>query len=144
MRPSQNQAALNSSAHLPKIKLGQIRGHGTYRYGRSYRSRALRSGRPFSVAGPTARSGRIGGSIADAGSAYNEGNPPATLPYGDGTVANPAQHRAPGSMLGLEQRAWLLETIKDVSRSLEALGQRHAPATYAAGHVYPPLCRLSR
>jgi len=50
--------------------------------------------------------------IADAGSAYASGNPPATLPYGDGTVANPARERAPGSLLGLEQRDWFLQTMQ--------------------------------
>ena len=50
--------------------------------------------------------------IADAGKAYAGGRPPATLPYGDGTVANPARERAPGSCLGETQRAWLLETLQ--------------------------------
>jgi len=50
--------------------------------------------------------------IADGGSAYAGGNPPATLPFGDGTMANPAKDRAPGSMLGLQQRAWFLNTMK--------------------------------
>jgi len=49
--------------------------------------------------------------IADGGTAYNGGNPPDTLPYGDGTTPNPARHRAPGTMLGLEQREWFLETV---------------------------------
>ena len=34
--------------------------------------------------------------IADAGRAYNDGQPPATLPYGDGDVPNPGLDRAPG------------------------------------------------
>jgi alkaline phosphatase D len=50
--------------------------------------------------------------IADAGAEYEGGNPPVTLPWGDGTVANPAQQRPPGSMLGPAQRTWLLESIK--------------------------------
>ncbi len=50
--------------------------------------------------------------IADGGSAYGGGNPPVTLPFGDGAVANPAKDRAPGSMLGLEQRKWFLDTLK--------------------------------
>jgi alkaline phosphatase D len=50
--------------------------------------------------------------IADAGTAYADGKPLATLPYGDGTVANPARERAPGSMLGPEQREWFLDTVK--------------------------------
>lgn len=50
--------------------------------------------------------------IADAGNAYNDGNPPDTLPYGDGTVANPARERAPGSLLGEEQRNWFVDTLQ--------------------------------
>jgi alkaline phosphatase D len=50
--------------------------------------------------------------IADAGSAYAQGNPPAILPYGDGAVPNPAKDRAPGTMLGPEQRKWFLDTLK--------------------------------
>ncbi|MEZ5571881.1 MAG: alkaline phosphatase D family protein [Halioglobus sp.] len=50
--------------------------------------------------------------IADAGSAYGGGHPPATLPYGDGTTANPARDRPPGTMLGEAQREWFLDTMK--------------------------------
>jgi alkaline phosphatase D len=50
--------------------------------------------------------------ITDAGSAYHDGKPPAVLPYGDGTVPNPARDRKPASMLGLEQRAWFLSTME--------------------------------
>ena len=49
--------------------------------------------------------------IADAGNTYNDGNPPATLPVGDGTIPNPARDRPPGSLLGLEQRDWLLQSM---------------------------------
>lgn len=50
--------------------------------------------------------------IADAGNAYAAGNPPASLPWGDGTVPNPAKERPPGSMLGVEQRDWFMGAIK--------------------------------
>ncbi len=50
--------------------------------------------------------------IADAGSAYDGGNPPATLPYGDGTVPNPGLGREPGTMLGRGQRDWFLDTLE--------------------------------
>lgn len=51
--------------------------------------------------------------IADAGAAYADGNPPATLPWGDGTVANPAKERPPGSMLGTEQREWFMQAVSE-------------------------------
>jgi alkaline phosphatase D len=50
--------------------------------------------------------------IADAGRAYNDGNPPDTLPYGDGSVGNPARDRAPGSCLGQAQRDWFLNSMQ--------------------------------
>jgi alkaline phosphatase D len=50
--------------------------------------------------------------IADAGTEYAGGNPPATLPWGDGTVANPARERPPGSMLGPGQRTWFIESLR--------------------------------
>jgi alkaline phosphatase D len=49
--------------------------------------------------------------IADAGRTYNDGRPPAVLPYGDGTIANPAREREPGSCLGQSQRDWLLAAV---------------------------------
>jgi alkaline phosphatase D len=60
--------------------------------------------------------------ITDGGTAYNDGNPPDTLPYGEGTVPNPARHRAPGTMLGLEQRAWFLETLASSGASWKLWG----------------------
>lgn len=51
--------------------------------------------------------------IADAGSAYNEGNPPKLLPFGDGTTPNPAWEREPGTVLGTEQRGWFLTRLID-------------------------------
>lgn len=50
--------------------------------------------------------------MADAGEAYNGGNPPATLPYGDGTTPNPGKGREPGTLLGREQREWFLGTLE--------------------------------
>lgn len=46
--------------------------------------------------------------IADAGKAYNNGSPPDLLPFGDGSVANPAKNREPGTILGSQQRSWML------------------------------------
>jgi len=51
--------------------------------------------------------------ILDAGREYNGGTPPATLPFGDGTRANPARERAAGTMLGAEQKAWFKQALAD-------------------------------
>lgn len=50
--------------------------------------------------------------IADAGRAYNDGEPPATLPYGDGTEPNPGLDRDPGTLFGAAQRDWFLDTLE--------------------------------
>ena len=50
--------------------------------------------------------------MADAGKAWQGGRPDPFLPYGDGSVENPGRERAPGTMLGLEQRQWLLERLE--------------------------------
>ena len=106
----QNQAALNSLRIYRKLSWGKYVDI-VLTDTRSYRSApCLPHGLSASMELPLDPVELV--SIADAGSVYNEGNPPKTLPFGDGTVPNPAQHRAPGSMLGLEQRDWFLETIK--------------------------------
>jgi alkaline phosphatase D len=51
--------------------------------------------------------------ITDSGREYSDGNPPATLPYGDGRVPNPAKDRAPGTILGQTQRDWFLDTLQN-------------------------------
>ncbi|NND66215.1 MAG: hypothetical protein HKN19_01390 [Halioglobus sp.] len=50
--------------------------------------------------------------IADAGRAYADGNPPPTLPYGDGTVPNPGLDREPGTLFGEAQLDWFLDTLE--------------------------------
>jgi alkaline phosphatase D len=50
--------------------------------------------------------------IADAGRAYADGVPPATLPYGDHSTPNPWRQRDPGSCLGQTQRNWLLDQLQ--------------------------------
>ena len=49
--------------------------------------------------------------LADAGSHYRQGNPPTELPYGDGSIPNPARSRPPGTLLGTTQRNWFLDTL---------------------------------
>lgn len=49
--------------------------------------------------------------MADAGREYNDGAPPATLPWGDGKTPNPWRERAPGTCLGTAQRDWLVDGI---------------------------------
>lgn len=51
--------------------------------------------------------------IFDSGRDYNNGAPPETLPYGDGTTPNSARERAPGTMLGAEQKTWFKQALRE-------------------------------
>jgi alkaline phosphatase D len=104
-----NQAAVNSLRIYRKLSWG--------RYvdivltdSRSYRTAAcLEDGLAESLGLPLATVELV--EIADAGNTYNNHAPPQFLPYGDGTTANPGLDREPGTMLGLQQRDWLLDTL---------------------------------
>jgi alkaline phosphatase D len=107
---AQNQAALDSLRIYRKLSWGKHLDI-VLTDSRSYRSPpCLPEGFAASLGLPLNTVELV--AIADAGAAYNDGEPPATLPYGDGSVANPARERPPGSMLGLEQRGWFLNTLE--------------------------------
>jgi alkaline phosphatase D len=53
--------------------------------------------------------------IHDRGSAYQGGNPPATLPFGDGTQPNTAREQPPATMLGSEQKRWFKQQLANSS-----------------------------
>ena len=47
--------------------------------------------------------------IADGGRQYNDGSPPALLPYAE--APNPAKDRAPGTCLGEDQKQWFVDGV---------------------------------
>ncbi len=49
--------------------------------------------------------------LADAGRAFNNGQPPARIRPGETELDNPWRDREPGSCLGPEQRQWFLDTL---------------------------------
>jgi alkaline phosphatase D len=49
--------------------------------------------------------------ILDAGKAYNNGKPPDTIAFGDKHIANFRKNKNPQTMLGREQKAWLLARL---------------------------------
>jgi len=51
--------------------------------------------------------------IFDGGRAYNDGNPPEFLPFGDGTLPNTARQRDTGTMLGQVQKDWFKQSLAD-------------------------------
>jgi alkaline phosphatase D len=50
--------------------------------------------------------------ILDAGNAYNNGHPPASIRYGDKEVPNFRRDQPPQTILGAEQKAWFFERLK--------------------------------
>lgn len=50
--------------------------------------------------------------ILDGGSAYNSGQPPASIRYGSTEVPNFRREQPPQTILGAEQKAWFLERLK--------------------------------
>lgn len=51
--------------------------------------------------------------IVDSGSAYGGGNPPATIRHGGRDIPNPRRGQAPDSHLGIAQKAWLLDRLRN-------------------------------
>jgi alkaline phosphatase D len=60
--------------------------------------------------------------IFDAGKNYNNGMPPATLPFGDGTTPNSARDRESGTMLGAEQKQWFKGQLTDSTATWKVWG----------------------
>lgn len=108
-----NSSALNSLCIYRKLRWGK---HLDLLLtdSRSYRSEAcLKDGLAQSLGLPLDTVKLV--EITDGGSDYDNGQPPATLPYGDGSVPNPAANRPPGTMLGGAQRQWFLEQLENSS-----------------------------
>jgi alkaline phosphatase D len=51
--------------------------------------------------------------LLDAGSAYNNGHPPATIRYGKTEIANFRKDQPPTNLLGGEQKAWFLDRLQN-------------------------------
>lgn len=106
---AQNLAAINSLCIYRQLRYGKYV-DVILTDCRSYRTPdCLEPGFAASLGTPLAPVELV--AIADAGKSYNNGNPPDLLPFGDGTTANPAKDREPGSVLGLEQRSWFLARL---------------------------------
>ena len=50
--------------------------------------------------------------ILDGGRAFNGGNPPAELAFGDARVPNPQKDAPPQTILGAEQKAWFKDQLR--------------------------------
>ena len=53
--------------------------------------------------------------VLDGGRAFNGGNPPAELSFGETRIPNPQKDAPPQTILGAEQRAWFKDQLKRAS-----------------------------
>jgi alkaline phosphatase D len=83
--------------------------------------------------------------VLDGGRAFNGGNPPAELAFGDTRIANPQKDAPPQTILGATQKAWLKDqlrkskaTWKIWGNSEGALDERVDPQNLPAGLLPKP------
>jgi alkaline phosphatase D len=60
--------------------------------------------------------------ILEGGRAFNGGNPPAELQFGDTRIANPQKTAPPQTLLGVEQKAWLKDQLKRATATWKIWG----------------------
>jgi alkaline phosphatase D len=60
--------------------------------------------------------------VLDAGKKFNDGNPPATIRFGGKDIANWRKDEQPQTMLGMQQKAWLMSEIASSNASWKIWG----------------------
>jgi alkaline phosphatase D len=82
--------------------------------------------------------------VCDGGRAFNGGNPPAEVRFGDKTVKNAQKDAPPQTILGAEQKAWFKERLRGSSatwkvwgNSMGTLENRADPQNLPAGLTTP-------
>ena len=60
--------------------------------------------------------------VLDGGRAFNGGNPPAELAFGDARIPNPRKDAPPQTILGAEQKAWLKDQLKRATATWKIWG----------------------
>ena len=83
--------------------------------------------------------------ILDGGRAFDGGNPPAELSFGEARVPNPRKDAPPRTILGAEQKAWFKDQLRRSSatwkiwgNSLGALDERADPQNLPDGLTKQP------
>ncbi|MBV9342524.1 MAG: alkaline phosphatase D family protein [Acidobacteria bacterium] len=106
--------------------IGSLRGYRTLRWGRNVEliitdQRSYRSEEPtYRTEARALSSDHFPGfipqevlEILDGGRAFNGGNPPAYIAYGQAKVPNFRQNEPPTTILGVEQKRWFLERLRN-------------------------------
>ena len=75
----------------------------------------------------------------DGGRAFNGGNPPAELRFGDDSIPNPQKDAPPQTILGAEQKAWFKDQLRGRRRRGRSGATRWARSTGAPiRRIFPP------
>ena len=117
----------NGLGHEPNnlAAINSLIGYRAYRYGKHLDliitdQHSYRSADPFSD--PSL--GKLGGEefinmfteagmrVLDSGRAYNNGNPPAEVTFGNARVPNPRKNAPPQTILGATQKTWFMDQLK--------------------------------
>jgi alkaline phosphatase D len=83
--------------------------------------------------------------ILDGGRAFNGGNPPAELAFGEARIPNPQKDAPPQTILGAEQKAWFKDQLRRATatwkiwgNSQGAIDERVDPQNLPAGFLPKP------
>jgi alkaline phosphatase D len=74
----------------------------------------------------------------DAGRAWADGHPPATLSFGDRQIPNYRADAAPQTMLGATQKAWFLDRLRNASATWKIWGSSLGTLEYRADPQHLP------
>jgi alkaline phosphatase D len=70
--------------------------------------------------------------ILDGGRAYDGGAPPAEIRFGEASVANPCRNAPPQTILGAEQKAWLLDRLRRSTATWKVWGNSQGALDWRA------------
>ncbi len=140
------------------IAINSLKGYRTFRYGKHLDliitdQHSYRSADPFSddslnkLGDWAAFNGMFPDELQqflDGGRAFNGGNPPAELRFGDSSIPNPQKDAPPQTILGADQKAWFKDQLRRSTAtwkiwgcSLGCLDLRADPQNLPAGFAKP-------
>jgi alkaline phosphatase D len=83
--------------------------------------------------------------VLDGGRAYDDGNPPDEVTFGDASVPNPRKSAPPQTILGAEQKAWFKERLRQSTATWKIWGNSLGALDFRADpqNLPPGLTRQS-
>jgi alkaline phosphatase D len=83
--------------------------------------------------------------VLDGGRAYDDGNPPSEVSFGEADVPNPRKSAPPQTILGAEQKAWFKDRLRHSTATWKIWGNSQGALDYRADpqNLPPGLTRQS-